>query len=141
MNPYQGSTMSDRSSPKTSQGMARSKVRAPSSTTAATVLTGASPAADGRDHVDPGAGLDGGVEARALLIDVDVDVPAKRRARLAQPVAQAGPLLVQPVDDLADGARLDVEPARQGAAEQRWQGRGEVDLAHQPTSATSTEAI
>ena len=39
LNAYHGSTMSLRSKPKTSQGMARSNVSAPWSITAATVLT------------------------------------------------------------------------------------------------------
>ena len=46
-------------------------------------------AADRRDHVDPGAGLERRVERRPLPVDVEVDVRPDRRAGLAQAVARS----------------------------------------------------
>ena len=46
------------------------------------------------------SGRERGLEPRPLPIDVHVDVPAQRRARLAQAVADSGPALVEPVDGL-----------------------------------------
>src|SRR5262249_20333033 len=125
---YQGSTMSERSSPKTSQAMARSKVRAPSSTTAATVRTAPSASRDRRDHVESRAAPRQRPARGPLAVDVHVDVPPQLRPGLAQPVAQAGPPLVQPVDGLGHRGRLDVEVAWQGAAEQRRQCGRQVDV-------------
>ena len=48
-----------------------------------------------------------------LAVDVHVDVRPQRRPRLAEPVAQAGPALVEPVDRLLHRRRVDVEFARQ----------------------------
>ena len=70
-----------------------------------------------------------------------MDVRPQRRPRLAEPVAQAGPALVEPVDRLRDGRRLDVEPARQ-LGEERRQRRREVQLGHgYASTATSTDEI
>ena len=52
----------------------------------------------------------------ALAVDVDVDVPAQRGARLAEAVAKSGPALLEPVERLVDGAR---RRRRVGAAGRR----------------------
>jgi hypothetical protein len=104
-------------------------------------LTAPLPAADGRDDVDPGVGCKRGPELRPFPIDVHVDVPAQRRARLAQAVADSGPALVEPVDGLVHRGRLDIEPAGQ-VGEHRGQRDWEVEISHgYPTTATSTEAM
>jgi hypothetical protein len=104
-------------------------------------LRPALPAADGRDDVDPGVGRERRLEPGPFAIDVHVDVPAQRRARLAQAVADAGPALVEPVDGLVHRRRLDVEPARQ-VGEHRRQRDREVEIGHAyPITATSTEAM
>src|SRR5437868_11280671 len=76
-----------------------------------------SAAADRGDHVDPRARVQGGLQTRALAVDVHVDVRTQRRARLAEPVPQAGPALVEPLDGLVDGGRLDLQAAREAAEE------------------------
>src|SRR5207253_2140602 len=76
-------------------------------------------AADCGDDVDPRARVQGGVETRALAIDVDVDVRAQLRPGLAEPVAEPGPTLVEALDRLLHGRRVDLEPARQ-VAEERY---------------------
>ena len=96
--------------------------------------------ADGRDDVDAGVVPKRRVELRALPVDVHVDVPAQRRPGLAQPVANAGPALVQPVDRLGDRGGLDIEPAGQ-VGEHRRQRDRQVEVGHQPITATSTEAM
>jgi hypothetical protein len=96
--------------------------------------------ADGRDDVESRVGAQRGVEPGPLAVDVHVHVPAQRRPRLAEAVAQAGPALVQPVDGVADGRRVDVEPPRQVGEDGR-QGDRKVDVGHQPITATSTEAM
>jgi hypothetical protein len=98
------------------------------------------PPADGGDHVEPRVGPKRGVELRPLAIDVDVDVPAQRGPGLAQAVTQARPALVQPVDRLADGRRVDVEPLGQ-VGEDGGERDRKVDVGHQPITATSTEAM
>jgi hypothetical protein len=87
------------------------------------------PAADRGDDVHARVGPKSGVEARPLAVDVDVDVPAQRRARLAQAVAEAGPALLEAVDRLVHGRRLDVEPPRE-VGEHGRQGDGEVQVGH-----------
>jgi hypothetical protein len=72
-----------------------------------------SPPADGGDDVDPGVGRERRLEPRALPIDVHVDVAAQHRAGLAEAVADSGPALVEAVDRLIHGGRLDLEPAGQ----------------------------
>src|SRR6478609_7848487 len=103
-------------------------------------FTRALAAADRRDHVEPGAGGELGVEPAALPVDVDVDVGSQLGAGLDETVAQAGPPLVQPVDRLVHRRRLDLELARE-PGEERRQDRGKVQLGHQATSATVTEVI
>jgi hypothetical protein len=85
--------------------------------------------ADGGDDVDAGVGPKRRAELRALPVDVHVHVPAQRRAGLAQPVADAGPALVQTVDRLGDRRGVDVDPAGQ-IREHRRQGHGEVEIGH-----------
>jgi hypothetical protein len=58
-----------------------------------------------------------------------VDVLPQGRSRLAQAVAQPGPALVEPLDRLADGRRLDLETSRQ-ACEERLQGGGKLQVGH-----------
>ena len=53
------------------------------------------------------------LEARALAIDVDVDVVAQHGPGLAQPVAEPGPALVEARDRLVHARRVDVEAPRQ----------------------------
>jgi hypothetical protein len=102
--------------------------------------------ADRRDHVDPGTGLERGLERRSLPVDVDVDVPAKHgsglaRTGLAQSVSEARPALFEEIERLVDRGGLELEVARQ-PREERPQRRGEIDLGHaQSTIATSTDAI
>jgi hypothetical protein len=99
------------------------------------------PPADGGDDVDPGFGPERRVESGPLPIDVDVDVAAQPGARLAEPVANSGPALVEAVDGLVDGGRLDIEPAGQ-VGEHRRQRDREVEIGHAyPITATSTEAM
>ena len=80
-----------------------------------------SAAGDGRDDADLVLRLDLGVEvvevADVLVVDVDVDEPAQLGA-VEDPLLQAGMLLEDLAEDLADGraGRLDaVEPAGVGA--------------------------
>jgi hypothetical protein len=103
-------------------------------------LATALPAADGGDHVDPRAGRKRGVEPGSLAIDVHVHVPAQHRPRLAEAVAHPRPALVQPVDGVAHGGGLDVEAPGQVGEDGRQRDR-EVDVGHQPITATSTEAM
>src|SRR5438876_2191333 len=104
-------------------------------------IAGRSAAADRGDHVDPRMRRERGVERGALAVDVHVDVRPQSRTRLAEPVAQTGPALVEPVDRLVHGRRLDVEAARQ-LLEQRRKRRGQVQLGHgYATTATSTDEI
>jgi hypothetical protein len=103
-------------------------------------LRAESAAADRRDDVEPRVGLQDGVEPGPLAVDVHVHVPAERRPRLAQAVAQPRPALVEAVDRLADGGCVDVEPPGQVGEDGR-QRDGKVDVGHQPITATSTEAM
>jgi hypothetical protein len=57
-------------------------------------------------------------------------VRPERRPRLAEAVAEARPTLVEAVDHLVHGARVDVESAREVGVERR-QRRGQVDVGHQ----------
>jgi hypothetical protein len=99
------------------------------------------PAADRGDHIDPRVGPEHGCELGALAIDVDVHVAAQRRPRLAQPVAQARPALIEPADGVVDGGGLDIEAAGQVGEDGRKR-HGQVDVGHsQLTTATSTEAM
>ena len=82
-----------------------------------------SAAADRRDHVDARACLERGVQAGALAVDVHVDVLTERRARLAQAVAKARPLLLETVERFSDGARVDFEAAREAGEEGRERRR------------------
>ena len=80
-------------------------------------------------------------EVGTLSVDVHVDVCAEGRTRLAQTVAQAGPLLLETVERLVDGGGVYLEPARQAGEEGRKRRR-EVKVGHdQSTTATSTEVI
>ena len=96
--------------------------------------------ADGGDDVDAGVGPKRRAELRPLPVDVHVHVPAQRRAGLAQPVAYARPTIVEAVEGLAHGGRLDVEAAGQVGEDGRQRDR-KVDVGHQPITATSTEAM
>jgi hypothetical protein len=98
------------------------------------------PAADRGYHVDAGVGGELGVELAAGPVDVDVDVRTQRRPSLHEPVAEAGPTLVEPVDRLAHGRGVDVELAREPRKERR-QRRGEVQLGHQSTDAYVTDVM
>jgi len=86
-------------------------------------------AADRRDDVDPRVGPKRGVEPGPLAVDVDVDVPAQRRPRLAQAVAKPRPALVEAVDRLVHRRRLDVEAPGQ-VGEHRRQGNRQVEVGH-----------
>src|SRR6478609_6490369 len=98
-------------------------------------VTRALAAADRRDHVEPGAGGELGVEPAALPVDVDVDVGPQLWPGLDEAVAQAGPALVQPVDRLVHRRRLDLELAREPGEERRQDGR-EAQVGHQSSVAT-----
>ena len=82
------------------------------------------------------------MELRVLPIDKDVDVPAQRRAGLAQAIPETGPPLLERVEQLLHRGGRQLEPARQ-TGEQRRQGRRKSDVGHPQasTTATSTEAI
>ena len=81
------------------------------------------------------------LEPGALLVHVDVDVRSQLGPGHAQPVAQAGPARVQLGDRAVHRRCLDLDVARQ-VAEERRQGRGEVDVGHgYASTATSTEEI
>ena len=98
-------------------------------------------AADRREHVDARVGLERRLQPGPLAVDVDVDVRTQPRPGLAEPVAHAGPLLVEPCDRVVHARRLHVEPARQ-VDEQRRQRRRQVHVGHRyPITATSTEEI
>ena len=97
-------------------------------------------AADRGHHLHLRALVDRRVEVGALLVDVHVDVHPQRRARLAQAVAQAGPAVVELVDRLVDGARVDLDDAREVAVERDQRSR-EAQLAHQSSTATSTDQM
>jgi hypothetical protein len=56
-------------------------------------------------------------------------VRAERRPALAQPVAKAGPPLVEPVDRLDHRRGVEVEPSRE-LDEERNERRGKTDLRH-----------
>lgn len=96
--------------------------------------------ADGRDHVDAGVGPKRRSQLRALPVDVHVHVPAQRGPGLTQSVADARPAIVEAVERLAHGGRLDLEPTGQ-IGEHRRQRDREVEVGHQPITATSTEAM
>src|SRR6476646_4614468 len=103
-------------------------------------FTRALAAADRRDHVEPGAGGELGVQPAALPVDVDVDVGSELRAGLDEAVAESGPPFVQPVDRLVHGRRLDLELARE-PGEERRPHRWQVELGHQSTAATVTDVM
>jgi hypothetical protein len=65
-------------------------------------------AADRGDHVDARTHLERGVERSSLFVDVDVDVLVEDRARLAEPVAQARPALVQLFDRVGDRGGVEL---------------------------------
>jgi hypothetical protein len=66
---------------------------------------------------------------------------AELGALLAEPVAQAGPALVEALDRFRHRPRVDLEPARE-LGEQRRQRRGEVQIGHgYSTTAISTDEI
>jgi hypothetical protein len=98
-------------------------------------------AADRGDHVDARARLERGVQPGALAVDVDVDVLAQNRARLAQAVTKTGPLLFETVEHLVDGRSVDLESTRQAGEERRERG-WEMELGHDySTIATSTDVM
>ncbi len=81
------------------------------------------------------------LEARALAIDVDVDVMAQHGAGLAQPVAEARPAFVEPLDRLVHARCVDLEPPRQLGEQGRQRG-GQVQVGHgYASTATSTDEI
>jgi hypothetical protein len=88
-----------------------------------------SASADRRDHVEPRARVDGRVERRALLVDVDVDVLPQRGAGLAEAVAHARPRLVEPADRAVDRVGVDLEVTRE-PGEERRQRRWEMNVGH-----------
>jgi hypothetical protein len=99
------------------------------------------PPADRGDDVDARVGPQRRVEARPLPVDVDVDMPPQRRARLAEAVAEAGPALLEAVDRVVHGRRLHLEPPRQVGEDGR-QRDGQVQVGHgYEITATSTEAM
>jgi hypothetical protein len=85
--------------------------------------------ADGGDDVDARVRPERRIEARPLPVDVDVHVPPQRRARLAEAVSEAGPALLEAVDRVVHGRRLDLDPARQVGEDGR-QGDGQVQVGH-----------
>lgn len=98
------------------------------------------PAADRGYHVDAGVGGALGVELAALPVDVDVDVRTQRGPGLAEPVAEAGPTLVEPVDRLAHCRGVDVELAWDPREERRQRCR-KVQLRHHSTVAYVTDVM
>ena len=98
---------------------------APAHARAAELLT----AADRADHVDARVRPDLRVERGALPVHVHVDVCAEGRARLAQTVAQTGPLLLETVERVVDGGGVYFEPARQAGEEGRKRRR-KVKVGH-----------
>ena len=85
--------------------------------------------ADRGDDVDARVGPQRGVEPGPLAVDVDVDVPAQRRPRLAQPVAKPRPAFVETVERLVQRRRLDVESAGQVGEHGRQRDR-QVQIGH-----------
>jgi hypothetical protein len=84
---------------------------------------------DGRDDVDGGARVDGGIEVGQVAVDEHVDVLADGRAGADEAVGDAGRGTIERRDDLAHRRRLDRDGPGH-AREQREEGAAQQDVRH-----------